>query len=333
MASMTKREVIKKEVEFNIESKEIIEKEIKHLKDVSKKAYGMSKIQYEQIIIKKEEELLNCIEWLNSTEAIKLKIQSLEKTIEFRKLIIQQNHPMTTIQDIKEMNIDLHKYEDELQIYIDKLKQFDNISDLTKKDTETINEALINEPKILKIKKIKPPNKSKVNKRHQHPLECKPRAPNYFCTCDVCGDQIISSLFNCKKCDYDECENCVVVSGNSSEINIPKETTIKETNLPKVKEPKLPKEVKVKEDKPKKKAIPSTIKKLVWNTNIGEDIGKAKCVCCKSTDITQISFNCGHVISEHNGGETKVSNLKPICQNCNSSMGTKNMNDFMLTLL
>jgi len=88
-------------------------------------------------------------------------------------------------------------------------------------------------------------------------------------------------------------------------------------------------------DKPikkKKKTISSTIKKLVWNTNIGEDIGKTKCMCCKSTDITQMSFNCGHIISEFNGGDTIVSNLKPICQNCNSSMGTKNMNDFMLSL-
>jgi hypothetical protein len=84
--------------------------------------------------------------------------------------------------------------------------------------------------------------------------------------------------------------------------------------------------------KTKKKSISSTIKKLVWNTNIGEDIGKAKCLCCKSTDITQLSFNCGHIIAEANGGETIVSNLKPICQNCNSSMGTKNMNDFMETL-
>ncbi len=84
--------------------------------------------------------------------------------------------------------------------------------------------------------------------------------------------------------------------------------------------------------KKKKKAISATIKKLVWNTNIGEEIGKSKCMCCKSTDITQMSFNCGHVVAEANGGETIVSNLKPICQNCNSSMGTKNMNEFMLTL-
>jgi len=81
-----------------------------------------------------------------------------------------------------------------------------------------------------------------------------------------------------------------------------------------------------------KKKISAAIKKLVWNTNIGEEIGKTKCLCCKCTDITQISFNCGHIISEASGGETIVSNLKPICQHCNSSMGTKNMNDFMKTL-
>ena len=61
-------------------------------------------------------------------------------------------------------------------------------------------------------------------------------------------------------------------------------------------------------------------------------IGKAKCMCCNSTDITQMSFNCGHIIAEANGGNTIVSNLKPICQNCNSSMGTKNMNEFIISL-
>jgi len=86
----------------------------------------------------------------------------------------------------------------------------------------------------------------------------------------------------------------------------------------------------VKSVKPKKK-ISATLKRLVWNTNIGEEIGKTKCLCCKSTDITQMSFHCGHVVAEANGGELIVSNLKPICQNCNSSMGTKNMNDFMDT--
>ena len=87
-----------------------------------------------------------------------------------------------------------------------------------------------------------------------------------------------------------------------------------------------------KDKKKKKKPISATIKRLVWNTHIGEEVGKAKCMCCKATDITQMSFNCGHIIAEANGGETIVSNLKPICQNCNSSMGTKNMEDFMKSL-
>ncbi len=82
----------------------------------------------------------------------------------------------------------------------------------------------------------------------------------------------------------------------------------------------------------RKKSIPSTVKKLVWNKHIGETIGKSKCLCCQSTDITQMSFHCGHIVAESNGGQTIVSNLKPICQNCNSSMGTKNMKDFMDSL-
>jgi hypothetical protein len=39
----------------------------------------------------------------------------------------------------------------------------------------------------------------------------------------------------------------------------------------------------------KKKPISAAIKRLVWNANIGENIGKAKCLCCKVTDITQMS--------------------------------------------
>ena len=87
---------------------------------------------------------------------------------------------------------------------------------------------------------------------------------------------------------------------------------------------------KTDEDKKyKKKPIPSTLKRLVWNKWIGEEIGKYKCLCCNVTDINQMSFNCGHIIAECKGGETILKNLKPICQNCNSSMGTLNMDDFM----
>ena len=78
-----------------------------------------------------------------------------------------------------------------------------------------------------------------------------------------------------------------------------------------------------------KKSIPATLKRKVWNKYIGEDIGKSTCLCCKLSTITQLSFNCGHIIAESKGGELKMDNLKPICQSCNSSMGTMNMDEYM----
>lgn len=93
-----------------------------------------------------------------------------------------------------------------------------------------------------------------------------------------------------------------------------------------VETPPPPVEEKKKE---KKKPIPVALKRKVWAKWMGEDIGKAKCMCCKLTDITQLNFHCGHIIAEAMGGELKVDNLKPICQSCNSYMGTTNMDEFM----
>ena len=42
-----------------------------------------------------------------------------------------------------------------------------------------------------------------------------------------------------------------------------------------------------------------------------------------------MSFHCGHVIAEKNGGSIEITNLRPICQICNSSMGTTNMDVFV----
>ena len=42
-----------------------------------------------------------------------------------------------------------------------------------------------------------------------------------------------------------------------------------------------------------------------------------------------MSFHCGHIIAESKGGELSVNNLKPICQSCNSSMGTQNMDEYI----
>ena len=89
------------------------------------------------------------------------------------------------------------------------------------------------------------------------------------------------------------------------------------------------KETSVKKEKIKKKPIPLALKRNVWNKHIGETVGKTLYLYCKLTDITQMNFSCGHIISEFNGGDMKLDNLKPICVSCNSSIGTKNMDEFI----
>jgi uncharacterized protein VirK/YbjX len=80
--------------------------------------------------------------------------------------------------------------------------------------------------------------------------------------------------------------------------------------------------------KKKKQKISRALKVKCWDTYIGVNIGKAKCLCCSHSDITQHNFECGHVIAESKGGTLDISNLRPICNVCNSSMGTTNMEEF-----
>jgi len=85
-------------------------------------------------------------------------------------------------------------------------------------------------------------------------------------------------------------------------------------------------------DKPPKKkrkaTIPKSMRIAVWNTYIGETVGKTKCPICWQMDITQMNFHCGHVVAEANGGKVSIDNLRPICASCNLSMRTMNMHEF-----
>ena len=78
-------------------------------------------------------------------------------------------------------------------------------------------------------------------------------------------------------------------------------------------------------------SIPRSLKKLVWDTYIGKDVGITKCLCCKNQEIRQIEFHCGHIVSRATGGQTILENLKPICAQCNLSMGKMNMDEFKKT--
>lgn len=102
-----------------------------------------------------------------------------------------------------------------------------------------------------------------------------------------------------------------------------KEVIIKKSNT---------KTIKQKADKKtiiKKAPIPKTLRTKVWNTYISEKIGSTRCYCCSMNKISQLHFECGHVTAESLGGPTNVENLRPICGQCNKSMGIKNMDEFM----
>lgn len=78
----------------------------------------------------------------------------------------------------------------------------------------------------------------------------------------------------------------------------------------------------------KKKQLPKRVRDLVWSKWIGSDKMIGKCFCCKN-DIKNNNYHCGHVIAYSNGGSNEIDNLRPLCSQCNLSMGDKNMFEFI----
>jgi hypothetical protein len=73
----------------------------------------------------------------------------------------------------------------------------------------------------------------------------------------------------------------------------------------------------------KKDNIPKRIREFVWTTYNGETY-KNKCYVSWCDNIINVfNFQVGHDIPESKGGTLEISNLKPICGNCNQSMGNK----------
>jgi hypothetical protein len=76
-----------------------------------------------------------------------------------------------------------------------------------------------------------------------------------------------------------------------------------------------------------KKSIPSILRRNVWIFYEGQSLN-GNCLCCNS-EINYDNFHCGHVLAEANEGELSIENLRPLCQHCNLSMGTKHMLTFI----
>jgi len=78
----------------------------------------------------------------------------------------------------------------------------------------------------------------------------------------------------------------------------------------------------------KKTPIPKTVRNCLW-INYFKNKREDKCQCCLREIISISNFHAGHIVSEFKGGTTTLDNLRPICQLCNLSMGTQNMDDFI----
>jgi len=82
------------------------------------------------------------------------------------------------------------------------------------------------------------------------------------------------------------------------------------------------------EKKPKRKPVSKAIREQVWETYIGRTKRVGKCYCCEWRPITESDFELGHNKAYAKGGKDNVSNLRPICKQCNRSMGTKSIESY-----
>jgi len=73
-------------------------------------------------------------------------------------------------------------------------------------------------------------------------------------------------------------------------------------------------------------------RKAVWRKEFGDnETGLCPISFCDNILKKGVKggFQCGHIISEYNGGVTEVNNLRPICSGCNQSMGKTNWEDWI----
>lgn len=81
----------------------------------------------------------------------------------------------------------------------------------------------------------------------------------------------------------------------------------------------------------KRQKIPTSLRKLVFEGyNIDKRSAYGKCFVCES-EIHILMFECRHVVSNADGGNISVENLRPICSSCNKSMGPRNLLEFKKT--
>jgi hypothetical protein len=75
-----------------------------------------------------------------------------------------------------------------------------------------------------------------------------------------------------------------------------------------------------------RKTIPKKLRNEVWEKYNGR-VFDGKCYCCNDT-IDVNHWECGHVKSVACGGTNCIDNLRPVCSDCNRSMGIMHMDEY-----
>ena len=77
-----------------------------------------------------------------------------------------------------------------------------------------------------------------------------------------------------------------------------------------------------------KKRITKGIRQKLWYKYFKHsDVATCPITHCNNV-IYKENFQAGHIISEYNGGQITLNNLRPICRTCNLCMGSQNWNEF-----
>ena len=75
-------------------------------------------------------------------------------------------------------------------------------------------------------------------------------------------------------------------------------------------------------NKKSRKKIPKAVREQVWIQYNGKVFEKKCSVKWCKNNISVFNFHVGHNIPDSKGGQLDISNLQPICPNCNLSMSS-----------
>lgn len=76
----------------------------------------------------------------------------------------------------------------------------------------------------------------------------------------------------------------------------------------------------------KRTSCPAPIREGCWRKYNGDSMD-GECFVCKKP-ISYTSFHCGHNRSVKDGGSWTIANTRPLCSQCNQSMGTMSVSAF-----